>query len=89
MLLKKKELREEAVSLLELLFIDISEDLPGVIDKLKVLVIQLRHRVTQFCKHGNLLVILKLRDFYRNIRMKIKELEIRTSMPLLLGIFML
>ena len=76
-------------SIMDLLFIDSQQDLPGVVDILKILVSQLKNKVTKFCKNKNLLIVMKLREFYHNIMMKIKELEMRTSLPLILGIFML
>ena len=76
-------------SILELLFIDVKEDLPGVVDKLKFLVTQLKQKLTQFCKQSNLLIVLKMRDFYFNLHGKLRELELRVSMPLFIGIFML
>jgi len=71
------------------LFIDVSEDLPGVIDQIKIVIKELKKKLTEFCKHDNLLLVIKMRDFYYNLQYKLKELELRTSMPLLLGIFML
>lgn len=76
-------------SIMDLLFIDSQQDLPGVVDVLKILVSQLKQKVTKFCKNKNLLIVMKLREFYHSIMMKIKELEMRTSLPLIIGIFML
>ena len=77
------------LSILDLLFIDVKEDLPGVMDKLKILITQLKQKVTQFCKQKNLLIVLKMRQFYHKIQLKLKELELRVSMPLSIGIFIL
>ena len=75
--------------MLDLLFIDVQEDLPGIIDKIKVLITQLRVRLTQFCKQTNVLLVLKMREFYLLIYNKLLEFELRVSQPLILGIFML
>ena len=45
--------------------------------------------MTLFCKQKNLLIILKMRDFFYNLVSKIRELELRASMPLVIGIYML
>ena len=74
---------------MELLFIDPQQDLPGVIDKLRFLIQQLKAKLIHFCKQQNLLIVLKMRHFYYNIYYKVRELDIRVSMPLFLGIFML
>lgn len=84
----KKQLLEP-ISILDLLFIDVSEDLPWVIDQIKFTIKELKKKLTEFCKNDNLFLVIKMRDFYYNIQKKLKELELRTSMPLLLGIFML
>ena len=85
---RKKQLLEP-ISILDLLFIDVAEDLPGVIDQIKIVIKELKKKLTEFCKSDNLLLVIKMRDFYYNLQYKLKELELRTSMPLLLGIFML
>lgn len=79
----------EPISILDLLFIDVAEDLPWVIEQIKIVIKELKKKLTEFCKNDNLLLVIKMRDFYYNLQYKLKELELRTAMPLLLGIFML
>lgn len=85
---RKKQLLEP-ISILDLLFIDVAEDLPWVIEQIKIVIKELKKKLTEFCKNDNLLLVIKMRDFYYNLQYKLKELELRTAMPLLLGIFML
>jgi len=77
------------ISILDLHFIDIIEDLPGVIDQLKILITQLRQKITHFCKQQNLIVVIKMREIYCQLLYKMKELNLRVSMPMCVGIFML
>ncbi len=77
------------VSLFDLTFIDVVHELPGVINLLKMQIKQLKLKVTQFCKQQNLAVVFKMRDLYCIIAHKLKELDMRVSMPLCVGIYML
>lgn len=78
----------QPISLIDMLFIDPQEELPFIIARLKLLITKLKVKITTFCKYNNLLVVIKMRDPYYNILYKLKELELRVKMPMVLGIFM-
>ena len=63
--------------------------MPIVLARIKILIGKLKQKLHQFCKSSNLLAILKMRDSYFNLLVKLKELDLRTQMPMLVGIFML
>lgn len=77
------------ISVIDLLFIDPAEELPLVLARMRLVISKLKNRLTQFCKANNLLLVIKMRDFYYNLLHKTKEIDLRTSMPMIVGIFML
>jgi hypothetical protein len=68
----------EPVSIIDLLFIDPSEHLPVVLARLKILITKLKSKIHLFCKSANVFAILKMRDCYFNLLVKLKELDLRT-----------